>query len=268
MSARVSVIMGIYNCASTLGEAVESILAQTYTDWELIMCDDGSADNTYEIAEKYRARHPEKIKLIRNEKNSGLNKTLNHCLKYAEGEYIARMDGDDISVAERFEKEVEFLDNNPEFSIVSCPMIYFDENGDWGKGTPIQFPQPMDFVKGTPFCHAPCMVRAEAYRKVGGYSENEKTLRAEDYYLWFCMYALGIRGANLEEPFYKMRDDEKAYRRRTFKYALNESYVRFTGYRMLKLPFYTYISALRPIIVNIMPKKIYEYLHNKKQTSK
>ena len=126
---KVSVIMGIYNCASTLAEAIDSLLAQTYTDWELIMCDDGSTDNTIAVAESYVERC-DNILLIQNEHNMGLPATLNHCLEYAESEYIARMDGDDISLPERFAKEVDFLDTHMEYALVSCYMICFDEHGD------------------------------------------------------------------------------------------------------------------------------------------
>lgn len=268
MSAKVSIIMGIYNCAVTLSEAIESILAQTYQDWELIMCDDGSSDATLSVARSYQERYPERIVVLSNDCNQGLNRTLNHCLAHANGEYIARMDGDDISMPERLEKEAAFLDANPAYAIVSCPMIYFDENGEWGRGNSIAFPEKGDFVKGTPFCHAPCMVRTDAYKTVGGYSEDRRTLRAEDYHLWFCMYAAGYRGANLSEPLYKMRDDENAYRRRKFRFALNEAYVRLTGFRMLKLPIYNYLYVLRPIMVNLLPAGIYRFLHHKKQTAK
>ena len=92
MSAEISVIMGIYNCASTLPEAIDSIIMQTYTDWELILCDDGSLDDTYAVAEEYRCKYPDKIILIKNDRNMGLNYTLNHCLQYVTGKYIARMD--------------------------------------------------------------------------------------------------------------------------------------------------------------------------------
>lgn len=265
MSAKVSIIMGIYNCESTLAEAIDSILAQTYTNWELILCDDGSQDNTLLIAMDYLKQYPDQIRLLQNHTNLGLNKTLNRCLAQADGEYIARMDGDDLSLPERLEQEVAFLDSHPEYAIVSCPMIYFDEHGDWGKGSSILTPQACDFVRGTPFCHAPCMVRVEAYRAVKGYSENTRTLRVEDYYLWFRMYAAGYRGANLSEPLYKMRDDENAYHRRKFRFALNEAYVRFSGYRMLGLPIRNYIYAIRPILVNLLPQKLYRYLHQKKR---
>lgn len=268
MGKKVSVLMGIYNCASTLPEAVDSILAQTYTNWELILCDDGSTDDTYRVAAEYRDRYPDKIILLQNEKNMGLNHTLNRCLAVATGDYIARMDGDDISLPQRFEQQVSFLDAHPEYAIVSTPMIYFDENGEWGRGTAIEYPQPMDFVAGTPFCHAPCMVRAEAYRAVDGYSTDKRTLRAEDYHLWFRLYAAGYRGYNLQTPYYKMRDDENAYHRRKFKFALNEAYVRFVGYRMLKLPLSAYPFALRPIVVALLPKRLYFYLHHRKKAGK
>lgn len=264
MAPKISVLMGIYNCAATLPEAIDSILAQTYPNWELIMCDDGSCDDTYAVAEQYRQQYPEKIILIKNEHNLGLNKTLNRCLERATGDYIARMDGDDLSVPERFEKEVVFLEKHPEYAIVSCPMIYFDENGEWGKGRCIPRPQPLRFLVGTPFCHAPCMVRAEAFRAVGGYSEDPRTLRAEDYDLWFRMYAAGYWGANLPEHLYKMRDDENAYHRRKFQYSVKEAYVRWNGYRMLKLPWIGRIYAIRPILVGLLPKWLYLPLHRYK----
>lgn len=262
---KVSIIMGIYNCEDTVSEAIDSVLAQTLTEWELILCDDGSTDKTCSIAQEYVERYPKTIVLIRNQTNQGLNYTLNHCLKYARGKYIARMDADDLSVPERLEKEASFLDQHTEFAIVSCPMIYFDENGDWGRGNCIKTPTAMDFVAGTPFCHAPCMVRREAYEAVGGYSTDPRTLRAEDYDLWFRMYELGYKGYNLSEPLYKMRDDQNAYRRRKLKYALNESYVRRTGYKRLGLPKRYYLYSFRPIVVALLPKPLYLYLHHRKK---
>ncbi len=146
--------MGIYNCAHTLAEALDSLLAQTYQDFKVIMCNDGSNDDTYKIAASYAASNPTKFVLINNERNMGLNYTLNHCLKYADTEFVARMDGDDISLPSRFEKEINFLDKHPEITIVSSPMIYFDEDGDFRNGGGIEkYPTKNDFINGTPFCH-------------------------------------------------------------------------------------------------------------------
>ena len=105
---QISVLMGIYNCADTLEEAVNSIINQTFNDWELIMCDDCSTDNTLEVAQKI-AEKDSRIKVIKNEKNLTLAPTLNRCIEVASGKYVARMDGDDICDPTRFEKEIEIL---------------------------------------------------------------------------------------------------------------------------------------------------------------
>ena len=99
---KISVLMGIYNCEGTLREAIDSILNQTYENWELILCDDGSSDGTFAVAKEYQARFPDRIILLRNEENRGLNFTLNRCFKASSGEWIARQDGDDISLPGRF----------------------------------------------------------------------------------------------------------------------------------------------------------------------
>ena len=104
----VSVIMGVYNGGSTLREALDSILNQTYSNWELIACNDCSTDNSAQILQEY-AKRDSRIICIQNEKNAGLAASLNHCLQYVSGEYVARMDCDDLSVPERFEKQVMYL---------------------------------------------------------------------------------------------------------------------------------------------------------------
>ena len=215
MQIKVSVIMGIYNCASTLQEALDSLYSQTFQNFEIILCEDGSTDNTYEIAKENANRHSN-IVLLRNKQNLGLNQTLNNCLAVAKGEYIARMDGDDISLPTRFEKEVEFLDSHKEYAIVSTPMIYFDNNGEFARGIGGNKPNIKSFIYGTPHCHAPCMVRRETYMKVGGYTVDKRLLRNEDYHLWMKMYAYGYQGYNLKECLYAMRDDRNATKRRNW----------------------------------------------------
>lgn len=261
---RISVIMGIYNCADMLGEAIDSLLNQTYQDFELIMCDDGSVDSTYEVALKYQSKYPEKIKLIKNEKNMGLNYTLNHCLKCAQGEFIARMDGDDICDPTRFEKQVKFLDENPDIAIVSSDMNFFDEYGVWGKTSVKKEPQKSDFIKETQFCHAAAMVRKEAYDAVEGYSVDKKLLRVEDYHLWIKMYAAGFKGVNIQEPLYSMRDDRTAQGRRKFKYRINEAYVKGLAVKKLKLPAYNYVLCAKPIVLGLVPPFVYKILHKKR----
>lgn len=254
--------MGIYNCAPYLQKALDSLYAQTFQDFEIILCEDGSKDNTYEVAMQNVDSHPN-IKLLRNERNLGLNVTLNNCLAVAEGDYIARMDGDDISLPTRFEKEVHFLDTHPEYAIVSCPMIYFDEEGDFREGKAIECPQKKDFVHGTPICHAPCMVRRETYEKVNGYSVDKRLLRVEDYHLWMKMYAAGYKAYNIQEPLYKMRDGRDAQIRRTWNNRKNEMYVRRIGFKILGLPFISNIYVLRPLVAYLAPNWLYKKIHRK-----
>lgn len=261
---RITVIMGIYNCADTLIEALESLEAQTYKRFKVVLCDDGSKDNTLEVAKKWAETHPI-YKVIRNEKNMGLNATLNRCLEYADTEFVARMDGDDRSLPHRFEQEVNFLDEHPEFAIVSGPMLYFDENGVFMKGRGHGEVTKRSFIAGSPFCHAPCLVRREAYEAVGGYSEDKRLLRMEDYHLWFKMYAVGYKGYILKEPIYEMRDDRNATVRRNWLTRRNEAYVRYIGYKMLGLPVWAYVYCLRPLVLAAMPHRLYEYLHKRKK---
>lgn len=261
---KISVLMGIYNCAETLPAAIESILDQTEQDFELILCEDGSRDDTYTVAQSYRERFPDKIVLLKNEKNLGLNTTLNRCLAVAKGEFIARMDGDDLCEPDRFQKELAALEETPEFSIVSSAMTYFDENGTWGRCTVNPYPQPEDMVRSGAFCHAACMVRKEAYLAVGGYTEDEKFLRVEDYDLWVKMYANGYRGRNLDEALYHMRDDRAAAARRNMRARWNEARVSRKAVRLLKLPKLQYIHSLRPVIVGMLPGFLYDRLHKRR----
>lgn len=268
MSANISVVMGIYNCAKTLPEAIESLLAQTYTDWELIMCDDGSRDDTYEVAERYRQKYPDRIVLLKNQENMGLNYTLNCCLEHASGAYIARMDGDDVSLPQRFEKELAALEEDPGLSVVSCPMIYFDEEAEYTiASATCEYPNKQMLVHGPVHCHAPCMIRAEVIRSVGGYTVDRQLLRVEDWHLWVKIYAAGGRGRNLPEVLYKMRDDLSAASRRKFKYRLNEAYLCWLAVKELELPAWKLIFVLRPIVVGLLPGPVYRWLHKKRMKS-
>lgn len=263
---RISVLMGIYNCASYLQEALDSLYAQTYQDFKIILCDDGSSDNTYAIA-KANADVHDNILLVKNERNMGLNYTLNHCLKYADTEYCARMDGDDVSLSDRFQKEVDFLDTHPEYAIVSTPMIYFDEVGDFGAGHGGYEPDVETFIYGTPFCHAPCMVRTSAYTAVGGYTVDNKLLRVEDYHLWMKMMKSGLRGYVLDECLYRMRDDRNAIKRRTLRGAFRECRAHLLACHELKLPLYGYLFSVAPILKAMLPTSLYTFLHKQKMQS-
>lgn len=259
----ISVAMAIYNCAPTLREAIDSIVNQTYKDWELILCDDCSTDNTLDIAKEYETKY-DNILVLKNERNIGLPASLNHCIEYAQGAFIARMDGDDISLPERFEKEIAVLESHPEYAIVSCAMINFDENGDWGIQRKPEHPVKTDFVFDSPVCHAPCIMRKDALADVGNYTVRKDLRRGQDYYLWHKFYCKGYQAYNIQEPYYKMRDDKNAVARRKLKSRIHGLKIQLEVTRNLKLPIWYYPFALRGILVGLLPDFMYERLHQKK----
>ena len=259
----ISILMGVYNCASTVEEAVQSIIDQTITDWELIICDDGSADNTYEVV-KAQAEKEKRIVLIRNERNMGLAPTLNHCLRIARGTYTARMDGDDICAPDRFEKELAVLEADPDCAVVSCGMLSFDEEGVYGQSNYPEKPDKTDFFRMSPFCHAGCMMRREILQELGGYKESDDVQRFEDYDLWYRLYKAGYYGRNLSEPLYSMRDDRNAFRRRKLKYRVNVTKLTWKIYRDFK-PGVRYLPTIpMPIIKGLIPEFLYTYLRRRK----
>lgn len=266
---RVSVAMGIYNCAATLSDSIESLLAQTYKDWELVMCDDASTDNTLNIAREYAEKY-DNIKVIHNKTNIGLAATLNRCIEHAceESEFIARQDGDDLSMSNRFATQVDFLDKHPEYAFVSTAMSCFDENGEWGVMRHKAEPTSMDFAIASPFCHAPVMMRKKELAIVGNYSVKKYLRRGQDFYLWHKFYKYGLRGYNIQDAYYCMRDDRAATSRRNFKVRLYGVKTHYIIMRNLKLPFWQYPRALRGLILWLLPKPIYERLHRKSVSSK
>lgn len=258
----VSVIMGIYNCAGTLEKAVKCIQNQTYDYWELIMCDDCSSDNTYEVACNI-AKKDSRIIVLKNSRNLTLAPTLNKCIKESNGEYIARMDGDDTCSFDRLSKEVDFLVNHPEFAIVSCNMSLSNKYGVFRVIKYKEEPILEDFITGNFHCHAACMVRADVINAVGGYSESNKHRRVEDYELWVRMYKAGYKGYNLQETLYDMYDAESAMKRRSFSNRVNESRVIFKACRAAKS--IKYYRVALPLIKWLVPSSVYKNTHMKQK---
>lgn len=243
---------------------MESIISQTFQDWEFIICDDCSSDGTIDILKEYESSYPEKIIVLKNEQNFRLSYSLNRCLKLAKGKYIARMDGDDISLPNRLEEQVNFLDSHPEYDVVGCAMIPFDENGEREPRCAIPEPTSRDMVHRSPFFHATILMRKSAYDAVGGYTVSKRTMRAQDYDMWFRFFSLGLKGYNLQTPLYKVLEDDKAYKRRSFKTRAYEVLTKIKGYRLLKFPFYMYIYAIKPLVASLIPICIMKKYHTKR----
>lgn len=255
----ISVIMGVFNGADTLVEAIESLRNQTFTEWELIVCDDCSSDRTLAILEEYKNKDS-RIKVIRNEKNCGLAASLNHCLKYVKGEYIARMDCDDISDPVRFEKQIAYLREHRECQLVGT---YMKEFGGQNYGRVVETkinPTKFDLPKGAPFAHATILIRTEAMKQLDGYCISKHTMRTEDVDLWYRFFSKGFVGANIPEPLYYVRMDAAAYKRRKIKYMIHAAYIIWYGCDLVKLPQYYKIYCIKPILSWLFPRELKVYL--------
>lgn len=261
-SPKVSVMMGIYNCQDTLPAAIESIFAQTYTNWELIMCDDGSTDQTFAIAQRYKDKYPEKVILLRNEKNQKLPATLNRCLEYATGEYTARMDGDDLSHPERFQIQVNYLLAHPDVDLVGTAMLNYDGVKTNGYRKGMEHPSPRIIGLGTPFNHATIMMKTSVYKDLNGYSLEPYVVRCEDIDLWMRFFAAGYRGENLPNALYYVREDKNAVARRKVRDGFRVSKMLFINYRKYGYPLQQYLLIFKPVISCLMPKRL-KYYYNK-----
>ena len=159
----VSVVMGTYEPdLSELSAAVRSIRMQTLSSWELLICDDGSTEETYRNIKKLAACDP-RIRVSRNSKNRGLAYALNRCILHAGGEFIARMDADDISRPERFMKQVKFLRENPEYMWVSGAADLFEGKRVWGSAYRPEMPDARSFLHSSPYIHPAVMFRREVF---------------------------------------------------------------------------------------------------------
>lgn len=177
-SPKVSVIMSVFNGEKYLKEAIESILNQSFGGFEFIIMDDGSADKTPEILNGY-AKKDKRVKIITNPGNIGLTKSLNKGIKISKGEYIARMDADDIAMPERFKKQTEFLEKNPDFGVVGCNVIVIDETGDFVKNIVLPSNLKPALEKRNCLAHGSVMFQKSVIERLGSY--DEQMLYAQDY---------------------------------------------------------------------------------------
>lgn len=263
----VSIIMGIYNCEDTLDESINSIINQEYKNWELIMCDDCSTDNTYKVAKKYVDMYPQKIKIIKNEKNLTLAPSLNKCIKLARGKYIARQDGDDLSSLDRLRKQVEFLENNREYDLVGSSMTSFNKNGNIGIHRLKEIPDKNDMIYGITFAHATILIKAEVMKALNGYCEDGYCNQLEDYELWSRFFLNGYKGYNLSDSLYYVREDEDAYKRRNVKRRLRCIKLRWIVARRLKFSLKGYMLGIKDVVALFVPGKVFELYYKHKSQS-
>lgn len=199
---KISVILPAYNAQETIGDAIQSIIDQTYTDWELFVINDGSIDNTKSVILSF---NDSRIKYIENESNKKLIYTLNRGLELATGEYVARMDADDISLKTRFEKQVEFMENHQDVVASGGGMLAFS-NAKITKR--IHCESDSERIKllmfnTSPIYHPTAIIR-QSVLKSHTIRYNQEYLHVEDYMLWYNLSKVG-KLSNIDEILIKYR---------------------------------------------------------------
>ena len=201
MTPRLSILMPVYKTAPYLREAMDSMLAQTFTDFELIVLNDCSPDKAEELLDTY---DDPRIVRYKGEKNVGLSNVLNVGIEMARGKYIARMDSDDVSLPRRLQIQVEYLEAHPEIDLVSVGMRLFGaKEGTWIRELNAEKVK-IEALFHSPVLHASSVWRKDAFEKQG-LRFRQEMVPAEDYDLWVRAMLKGLKLVNLPEVLYEYR---------------------------------------------------------------
>ena len=258
---KISVIMGVYNCRNKelLRKSVESIINQTFEDWEMIICDDGSTDDTFDFLNILK-KMDKRIIIIGYKQNKGLSNALNEALKKSNSKYIARQDDDDISYPNRLQEEIEFIESHPEYQIVGCIADVYDDDGIWGTFHLKEIPEAIDFMSHSQFLHPSVIMLKDALFTVNGYKTSWETRKAEDYDLFMRMYANGFRGYNIQKKLYKYKVVNGNTKYRKSKDYVQEFVVRYQDFKLLKLGIKSIPFVIKPILVALIPQSVFKLI--------
>lgn len=261
---KVSVLMGVYFTGENtqdLENSVKSILSQTYTDFEFLIHDEGSNAAAEALLDQLAAADS-RILLVRGDGARTLPEKLNRCLKKASGVYLARQDADDLSLENRLEKQVAFLDAHPEFAFVGSNVSLFFAGNVYGERCFPPEPTKEDFRFSMPFIHPALLLRKSAVQAVGGYSLSKWAVLCEDYDLLLRMYAQNNRGYNLQEKLFCYQVGPLDYQKRKYRHRINEAVTRFARFRQLGMLPGAFPYVVKPLVVGLLP---YSWVNTWKQ---
>ena len=215
----VSIVLPAYNAGETISHSIESILGQTYKDLEIIIVNDGSTDKTIDVANFYR-KLDSRIYILDKECNEGLISALNDGIRMAKGEFIARMDADDISLPCRIEKQVDLLRKG--YDIVGGKYEIYSHKGRRVKSVPITEEEiRLNFMIGPPFAHGSVTAKADLFKRYT-YSKTAYD-KCEDYYLWYRLISSGYMFGNVNECIYQYFEGSKTLSRNNYNGLYNQT---------------------------------------------
>ena len=258
---KISVIMSVKDGYNTLSKAIDSIINQTFKEWEFIICDDGSTDDTYSLLLEY-AKLDSRICVIRNTKSHGLAYSLNECIKLSKSNILARQDADDYSDMKRFEIQYKFVVEHPQYAIVGTCWYNVDEHGKSIECYVKNNPTARDMIRGGLYLHPSWMMRKDMIQKVGYYTVNKYTMRSQDYHLMMKIFGAGMQTYNIQELLYYYTVDNKTINRfRSWGKVRGLMWIRYDSYRRNSFPFWSYIYVLKPLVTNLIPGFIMSFYY-------
>ncbi|MBR5378408.1 MAG: glycosyltransferase [Bacteroidales bacterium] len=246
MNLLVSILMPVYKTASYLREAVDSMLAQTFTDFELIVLNDCSPDNAEAILDTY---DDPRIVRYKGEKNVGLSNVLNVGLEMARGKYVARMDSDDISLPERLQIQVDFLESHPDIDLVSVGMKLFGAKEETWVRERDPEKVKINALFHSPVLHASSMWRRDSFEKFG-LRFRQEMVPSEDYDLWTRALLKGLKLVNLPEVLYE-------YRIHDAQASLQTEIIKVKDREVQKNYMHQALPSLSTSNINSFPKKLW-----------
>lgn len=265
-SPSISVIMSVKNGASYLERSITSILNQTFRDFEFIICNDGSTDQTQIVLERFQSQDT-RIVLLKNDTSMGLACSLDRCIEKAQSNILARQDADDRSALDRFEKQYPFVVDHPEFAIVGTCWYNEKADGSISQYMVPECPTARSQVFRGQYMHPTWMMRKDQIGLVDYYTANQYTLRDQDYHLVMKVLAKGMKIYNMQEPlYYYFVDENQRNRQLQWNKVKGLMWIRWDSYRRNNMPLWAYLFVLKPLLTHIAPKKwmIKYYDRNKK----
>lgn len=260
---KISVLIGVYNGEKGLARALDSILQQTFQDFEIIICDDKSSDNSRLIIEKYAELYPNRIKTIFNQENLSLAGALNKCLEISSGEYIARMDQDDICISTRFQRQVNILNENRLIDCVGSYMRIKNMTFNDGLRKIITKPSLKELIKGGyAFYHPTIMIRRNILLSLNGYRNVIDCNLCEDLDLWYRFFINGFKGTNIETPLLIYSESSNDFRKRKFKRAWTVFKLRNYYRKICKKNILYNIFYLKSLLFSMLPYNIKYFITN------
>lgn len=251
----VSVLMPAYNAERWIDGCLDSVLSQGFRRFELVVVDDASRDGTAVRLAAWASRDP-RVRVVRNEANQGVARSLNRGLSECRGELVLRMDADDLMREGRIEKQVAFLASNPGVHVLGGWARVIDSAGGFRelRRMPVEHRDIVELIWANPIIHPSVAYRRDAILALGGYDERAR--QREDYDLWFRCAAAGLGFHNLPEPLIDYRHDHESFRRYDFAAAWRQFLIGARGCWRLGAGSRAYLGLAVPLVRSALPTRL------------